>query len=71
MAMSEPDDRFHVCATCGRLKHEDLFTANDCTCDDCNSEGRSEVNWQEANDGDGWVAVGPYTTDTDRTGGDR
>lgn len=48
-------DRFHVCVTCGRIKHEDLFEDGDCTCDDCYRKGRSDVNWREGDDGDGFV----------------
>lgn len=55
--MSEPDDRFFVCTTCGRLKADELFEEGDCTCQDCHEAGRQEVNWLEANDGDGYVTV--------------
>ena len=48
-------ERFHVCVTCGRLKHEELFREGACTCDDCKDRGNEAVNWVEAPDGDGFV----------------
>ena len=43
--------RFAVCVTCGRLKNTELFEEGDCTCKDCHSAGRSEVNYRLRNDG--------------------
>lgn len=49
------EGRYHVCVTCGRLKHEELFDKGDCTCKHCYEDGRSEINYREAPDGDGFV----------------
>lgn len=72
MPMSESDDRFYLCVTCGRLKAEELFEENDCTCQDCYRDGRSDVNWHEADDGYGYVRAddesGPCTTEADQNG---
>lgn len=60
MTRDQPDgeiDRFHLCVTCGQLKHEDLYAEEgNCTCDDCHEAGRHEINYREAQDGDGYVS---------------
>lgn len=53
--MPEQDTVLHLCVTCGRLKTEDMFEEGDCTCQDCYREGRTEVNYVENPDGEGWV----------------
>lgn len=53
--MSEP--RYYLCVTCGRLKHEELYTVGNCTCDDCHNADRDSVNYREASDGDGFERV--------------
>jgi len=52
---SQAQDRHHLCVTCGRLKHEDLFNEGDCTCQDCYKADRYKVNYQEAPNGNGFV----------------
>lgn len=56
MTPDEQADKFHLCVTCGHLKHEDLFREGACTCEDCKNEGREAVNFREAPDGVGFVA---------------
>lgn len=54
-------ERFHLCMTCGHLKHERLFEVGDCTCQDCYDEvdrgyrGDSAARYREAPDGEGFV----------------
>jgi len=48
-------DRYYLCVSCGRLKHEDLFAEGACTCDVCHEAGQYSVNWRKAPDGDGWL----------------
>ena len=49
-------DRYYLCVTCGRVKHEDLYAEEgNCTCDDCHEAGRHEINYREAPDGEGFV----------------
>lgn len=62
----EREDRFFLCVTCGRLKHEGLFHEGDCTCTDCYEADRHSVNFREAPDGDGFVS-----TDDGRNGQSR
>lgn len=56
--MTDSQRRFYLCVTCGRLKADELFKQGECTCDDCQAEGRSNVRFRKAEDGDGWVYFG-------------
>lgn len=58
MSNSDRERRFYLCLTCGRLKAEHLFEEGDCTCNDCYQEGRGELVWRPASDGDGYVSPG-------------
>lgn len=51
----ESTEKYYLCVTCGNLKNEELFREGACTCEDCHNEGRSEVRYREAPDGDGFV----------------
>lgn len=48
-------DRYYLCVSCGRLKHEALFAEDARTCDICHEAGQYSVDWQEAPDGDGYL----------------
>lgn len=63
-------DRFYLCVTCGKLKHESLYEREGaCTCDDCKRGGRGAVNFKEAPDGEGFITTtyegNSRTEDTD------
>jgi len=63
---ADETDRYYLCVTCGRLKHEDLYAhEGNCTCDDCHEADRHEINYREAPDGDGFVSKECYQTDGD------
>lgn len=59
----EQQDRYHLCMTCGRLKHENLFEIGDCTCADCYNADESTVRYREAPDGNGFIAVSHEAND--------
>lgn len=41
----------YLCVTCGNFKPAYKFREGDCTCRDCNEDGRGSVNY-ELNDGE-------------------
>lgn len=55
-------DKFHLCVTCGRLKHERMFESGDDTCRDCYREVKEgyrklDMKFKEDPDGDGFIYV--------------
>lgn len=66
-------ERFHLCLSCGRLKHEDLFGPGDCTCQDCYDEvdrgyRSSGIRYKETPDGEGFVLAGQNNSETNLEG---
>jgi hypothetical protein len=63
-------DRYYLCVSCGRLKHEDFFAEGARTCDVCHEAGQYSVDWQEAPDGDGYLYCADANQEKTKPSGD-